>query len=1841
MRKSLVPLLLCLLCSGALVSANAQVSRLQARETEWKNYALPQTNFARRINADPKLLFRVPADWKQQGEELTFTGPHSASLSVTGQKIPEGYPLDDYVASMLQALRDMVGGAESLVTRKTQLQDVDAREIVLEAPDPEGVVIRSSTWVTIRGPHVLVFNLQVPIAHTAEVEPFFKAVVQSVIFLPGDYAKFEAVRNSTIKSPAVGPIHEAESIVAALNETTSAREPAIARLASLFSSTPDVAIDLLLDSRPLVRAAAVEGLARSNNGSLTPFLWELLDDRDPLVAETVARKLANSPDIVSKTLEHSLSGFRTEVIARVWPFMTKEKRNELLQVIFKETAVPRTAPPPVRAVPKAGVTVSVGRMAPVQREKPMAEIVGVMAAQDPNVQLGALTLLISVPRDEFKLPLARLMASNYNPLIAVGLQVALARGETLPVASLLKLVSSSDDQVSRLAAQNLGFSAGVTEVPLVEALVSRDGSRKALDDELKLSIKKIKFRHDLSTAKTESEQRETLNKALSDAALADFAWRYNCEASEYGCTPGASSAGPPRELSVKPFAENLFPKKVRHYTAIPNPRQAVQKFHQTLNSLQMDSPRDQANLVLVMGNIRRLLGRELSAPPDAESLIDYTGIDPDSPIVLGSWTAENAPDRTAVAQRKAIVLRVKDRARFERTLEQLQGSAAGVSTLTDVVAIGTRAIAALPAILPLNAQAVLATEGPKKDKTPLLRYSTIGSKEWNGLRMKTIEHTWINTDWTIQGSTTLLAYLGDTVILAPDLATIRDLLMNANAATNRQSLADNPEFRQAIDSQGDVVYFSDLRAVLAGFGNTNSDAASKINERGALKFSSSSWENFHQLVFDESDWSKPLLPFHPKELTAPRELLPASTIAYYLTKVDLPALWSTSSKSLFSKLELEALPNVWALDFKQDVLPELGPECGAAVIELPNLNDFRGGTVAIFCKLRSNKLSEALTAGKLFRGVGPTSDVAELKVGADSFFFAARNGFLVLSNRAKGLAVLDRRTNLAATRDYSRSVEKVPGNVVAFGGYNLSAAVAAATNNAIDGHRANVANVILSLASAFHSQNFYATASSGTVEARSSVSMDREGRYAVADFSYLPRGPITYAVIEPGGVPITNQKGLSKLVLRVRARAPGPIDNIKEDIKSADQVVEQKSATELLVTVAARRPGAEKAIQLPVKDPELAPYLKATAEFAADKKEVVDQARKIAGDDRDAWSVALKLADWTHKNLEWKLVLRADAVQTLATREADCSEFSALFVAMARSLGLPARMVSGLAYTGSSFGGHAWVEVWIGRWIELDPTWGTSFVDATHIRNATNTLLTSAALNLIDLEVLEATRSVAEFQKTPRALAQHLAKSIPLGAKSEIEAAIDIATLTDEHMGAGAWAKLSERERDQMWSAYRRVVHEIVTGYGSSESEDEFDKPSMRLLHVQEKADTAEAIYLYDPGDLLLKSRFVRRNDVWQFVEVVHTDTGFAVATETLSPVVSSIEKVRAGEKPSAMLMSGFSRVLLLLEQDAGKAIALVDELLKANPKHQSLRYLKALALLGSDKTEEAKKLLTELSNEAFAPAVYKLGGYLSDSEDEQQQQQLIDLYLRYTSLEPHDPRGFRDLGDAYNALEKTVDAEAAYRKAIEIDPGDIFNYRNLIEFFLVRDRVNEVRPLLVAAEKYKQPDEDLFGSIMYDLYMTEEPVAAEKFAASEPLRMKTSADANLALGRIYVDAGRYREAERFLNAAAQLEPKNTGPYISLAVLYRRQSRWLAALKAADQAIKINERDSEAHYQRACALARLRRINDAMAALTKSVEIGPLQSEYIADEADLKPLASLPAFKKLLPKPEKPQPPQP
>ena len=92
------------------------------------------------------------------------------------------------------------------------------------------------------------------------------------------------------------------------------------------------------------------------------------------------------------------------------------------------------------------------------------------------------------------------------------------------------------------------------------------------------------------------------------------------------------------------------------------------------------------------------------------------------------------------------------------------------------------------------------------------------------------------------------------------------------------------------------------------------------------------------------------------------------------------------------------------------------------------------------------------------------------------------------------------------------------------------------------------------------------------------------------------------------------------------------------------------------------------------------------------------------------------------------------AREVLRTKVGDCNEHTVLFVAMARALGIPARINVGVAFVHGAFYYHAWPEVYIdegkgrGLWLPVDPTFNQFPADATHVRFARGGLDKQAAI---------------------------------------------------------------------------------------------------------------------------------------------------------------------------------------------------------------------------------------------------------------------------------------------------------------------------------------------------------------------------------------------------------------------------------------------------------------------------------------------------------------------------------
>jgi len=136
-------------------------------------------------------------------------------------------------------------------------------------------------------------------------------------------------------------------------------------------------------------------------------------------------------------------------------------------------------------------------------------------------------------------------------------------------------------------------------------------------------------------------------------------------------------------------------------------------------------------------------------------------------------------------------------------------------------------------------------------------------------------------------------------------------------------------------------------------------------------------------------------------------------------------------------------------------------------------------------------------------------------------------------------------------------------------------------------------------------------------------------------------------------------------------------------------------------------------------------YLKPEAFIESDAPEIRAEAVRMVGSVTGTRARAERLTREVNALVEKKpTVSLPSALEVLRTKVGDCNEHTVLFVALARSLGIPARINVGLVYVRGAFYYHAWPEVYVdeggdrGLWLPVDPTFNQFPADATHLRLA-------------------------------------------------------------------------------------------------------------------------------------------------------------------------------------------------------------------------------------------------------------------------------------------------------------------------------------------------------------------------------------------------------------------------------------------------------------------------------------------------------------------------------------------
>ncbi|MHC9540570.1 MAG: transglutaminase family protein [Vulcanimicrobiota bacterium] len=129
-------------------------------------------------------------------------------------------------------------------------------------------------------------------------------------------------------------------------------------------------------------------------------------------------------------------------------------------------------------------------------------------------------------------------------------------------------------------------------------------------------------------------------------------------------------------------------------------------------------------------------------------------------------------------------------------------------------------------------------------------------------------------------------------------------------------------------------------------------------------------------------------------------------------------------------------------------------------------------------------------------------------------------------------------------------------------------------------------------------------------------------------------------------------------------------------------------------------------------------FMKSDFFIESDDNVIKKEAEALVKDRKSVKEAALSLAKWIYENIKFEYT-DGSAKATLICRKGDWLPRNRLYIAMLRSLGIPARYAGGLFITENLAGNYLWTEVYMGKeagWIPVDTALGQiEYFSANHV----------------------------------------------------------------------------------------------------------------------------------------------------------------------------------------------------------------------------------------------------------------------------------------------------------------------------------------------------------------------------------------------------------------------------------------------------------------------------------------------------------------------------------------------
>ena len=236
----------------------------------------------------------------------------------------------------------------------------------------------------------------------------------------------------------------------------------------------------------------------------------------------------------------------------------------------------------------------------------------------------------------------------------------------------------------------------------------------------------------------------------------------------------------------------------------------------------------------------------------------------------------------------------------------------------------------------------------------------------------------------------------------------------------------------------------------------------------------------------------------------------------------------------------------------------------------------------------------------------------------------------------------------------------------------------------------------------------------------------------------------------------------------------------------------------------------------------------------------------------------------------------------------------------------------------------------------------------------------------------------------------------------------------------------------------------------------------------------------------------------------------------------------------------------------------------------------------------------------------------LRDAEkalDQKDYSTAADLYAKFITDHPEEAFAHFQLAYAFTALHRNTEAQAEYRKAIELDPKMGAAYLNLGLLLIPADPAGAA-PLLLKAIELLPPDAE-----HHYLAGTALERSGNSMAATEQYRKAIGLDASkwgyhIALARVLLATRQMSDAEKEFRAALAIRPGDGPARLGMAQCLIEQKKLPQATEALRAYLETAPADKETRLQLASLYADQSRYDDAL-----------IELDQLGAEADAPPAA--------------------